>query len=68
MRLIRRNCRDCLQPYDPEPSQLKIILKRCCRRRNSVAARVVTVPQHRFSGRMPVTELLVTDEPFREAV
>src|ERR1019366_2305741 len=25
MRLIRRNCQDCLRPYDPEPSQLKIM-------------------------------------------
>ena len=69
MRLIRRNCRDCLQPYDPEPSQLKIIpealLPEAQFRRGTGCDGCHNTG---FSGRMPVTELLVTDEPFREAV
>jgi type II secretory ATPase GspE/PulE/Tfp pilus assembly ATPase PilB-like protein len=69
MRLIRRNCQDCLQPYDPEPSQLKIIpealLPEAQFRRGTGCDGCHNTG---FSGRMPVTELLVTDEPFREAV
>ena len=69
MRLIRYNCQECLRSYDPEPSQLKIIPEallpeaqfhrsRGCDKCNNTG----------FSGRLPVTELLVVDEPFREAV
>ena len=69
MRLIRRNCQDCLQPYDPEPSQLKIIpealLPEAQFRRGTGCEHCHNTG---FSGRMPVTELLVVDEPFREAV
>ena len=69
MRLIRRNCQDCLRSYDPEPSQLKIIPEallpeaQFCRSRGCDGCHNTG-----FSGRMPVTELLVVDEPFREAI
>jgi type II secretory ATPase GspE/PulE/Tfp pilus assembly ATPase PilB-like protein len=69
MRLIRRNCQDCLRPYDPEPSQLKIVpealLPEAQFRRGTGCDGCHNTG---FSGRMPVTELLVVDEPFREAV
>jgi type II secretory ATPase GspE/PulE/Tfp pilus assembly ATPase PilB-like protein len=69
LRLLRRNCPDCSQPYEPDPSQLKIMAEELrsqaqfrrgagCEKCNNTG----------FSGRMPVTELLVADEPFREAV
>ena len=69
LRLLRRNCPDCSKPYDPDPSQLKIVPEELipeaqfrrgagCEKCNNTG----------FSGRMPVTELLVVDEPFREAV
>jgi type II secretory ATPase GspE/PulE/Tfp pilus assembly ATPase PilB-like protein len=69
LRLLRRNCPDCSQPYEPDPSQLKIMPEELrsqaqfrrgagCEKCNNTG----------FSGRMPVTELLVADEPFREAV
>jgi type II secretory ATPase GspE/PulE/Tfp pilus assembly ATPase PilB-like protein len=69
LRLLRRNCPDCSAPYEPEPSQLEIMPEELraqaqfrrgagCEKCNNTG----------FSGRMPVTELLVVDEPFREAV
>jgi len=69
LRLLRRNCPDCSKPYEPDPSQLKIVPEELipeaqfrrgagCEKCNNTG----------FSGRMPVTELLVVDEPFREAV
>jgi len=69
IRLLRRNCQDCTQPYDPEPSQLKIIPEALL---PEAQFRHGTGCEHchntGFSGRMPVTELLVVDEPFREAI
>jgi type II secretory ATPase GspE/PulE/Tfp pilus assembly ATPase PilB-like protein len=69
LRLVRRNCPNCSQPYEPTPSQLKV-----------VPESFVTEAQFRrgagceqcngtgYTGRLPVSELLVTNEPFREAV
>jgi len=69
IRLIRRNCQACLKPYDPEPSQLKIIPEALL---SQAQFRRGTGCEHchntGFSGRIPVTELLVVDEPFREAI
>ena len=69
LRLMRRNCDHCTQPYDPEPSQLKVIPEaligdaqfrhgRGCDMCNGTG----------YEGRLPASELLVVDEPFREAV
>jgi type IV pilus assembly protein PilB len=69
LRLIRRNCPDCAQPYTPEPSQLKVMPEELvpqaqfrhgtgCDRCNQTG----------YAGRLPVSELLVVNEPFREAV
>ena len=69
LRLVRSNCPDCAQPYEPAPSQLKVIPEELiseaqfrrgvgCDRCNHTG----------YSGRLPVTELLLATEPFREAV
>jgi general secretion pathway protein E len=69
LRLVRRTCAHCAQTYEPAPSQLKVVPESL-------------VPQAQFlkgagcdqcngtgySGRLPVSELLVANEPFREAV
>lgn len=69
LRLVRRICPQCSQPFQPEPSQLKI-----------VPAQLLSQAQFRqgrgcehcletgYRGRLPVSELLTVDEPFREAV
>ncbi len=69
LRLVRSVCPNCAQPYEPTPSQLKV-----------VPEALVSQTQFRrgagcdqcngtgYSGRVPVSELLVVDEPFREAV
>ncbi len=69
LRLIRSNCPHCSQPYEPAPSQLKVVPEELraqaqfrrgigCERCNDTG----------FAGRLPVSELLVVSEPFREAV
>src|ERR1700690_911755 len=69
LRLVRSNCPSCTQPYEPEPSQLKIVPEALlpeaqfrrgvgCEHCNNTG----------FAGRRPVTELLTVTEPFREAV
>jgi type II secretory ATPase GspE/PulE/Tfp pilus assembly ATPase PilB-like protein len=69
LRLLRRNCPDCSKPYDPDPSQLQIVpeelLPEAQFRRGAGCEKCNNTG---FSGRLPVTELLVVDEPFREAV
>jgi general secretion pathway protein E len=69
IRLIRKNCPDCSEPYQPEPGLLKLI-----------PADVVATSQFirgtgcakctgtAFVGRTAVTELLAPDEIFREAI
>ena len=69
LRLVRSNCPKCKQPYEPEPSQLKVVPEALmpeaqfrkgpgCEHCNNTG----------FSSRLPVTELLAVTEPFREAV
>ncbi len=69
LRLMRRNCDHCTQPYDPEPSQLKVVPEsyiedaqfrkgRGCEMCNGTG----------YEGRLPASELLIVDEPFRDAV
>jgi len=69
LRLVRSNCPQCLQPYDPPPSQVKLVpealLPDAQFRRGVGCDHCV---QTGYSGRLPVSELLVVDEPFREAV
>jgi type II secretory ATPase GspE/PulE/Tfp pilus assembly ATPase PilB-like protein len=69
LRLMRRNCPQCAQPYEPEPSQLKVVPEALLA---DAQFRRGTGCEHcnntGYSGRLPVSELLVVDEPFREAV
>lgn len=69
LRLVRRNCPNCLQAYEPTPSQLKVVPQELvaeaqfrqgagCEQCNNTG----------FAGRMPVSELLLANEPFREAI
>jgi type II secretory ATPase GspE/PulE/Tfp pilus assembly ATPase PilB-like protein len=69
LRLVRRNCPKCTQPYEPEPSVLKVMpetLQAEAQFRKGIGC------EHcyhtGFAGRLPVTELLAVTEPFREAV
>ena len=69
MRLMRRNCPQCSQAYTPEPSQLRVIPEDLV---PQAQFRHGTGCEHcantGFSGRLPVTELLAVNEPFREAI
>ena len=69
LRLVRRNCPDCTQPYEPPPSQLKVVpealLSEAQFRRGAGCDQC---NQTGYSGRLPVSELLVVNEPFREAI
>jgi type II secretory ATPase GspE/PulE/Tfp pilus assembly ATPase PilB-like protein len=69
LRLVRRNCQHCAQPYEPEPSQVKVVPEEF--RSSAQFRRGAGCEQCNhtgYSGRMPVSELLVVSEPFREAV
>jgi type II secretory ATPase GspE/PulE/Tfp pilus assembly ATPase PilB-like protein len=69
IRLVRKNCPHCTQPYQPEPGLLKL-----------VPDEIVAATEFRrgvgcdkcmgtgFVGRTAVTELLVPNEAFRDAV
>ena len=69
LRLVRRVCPNCIEPYDPPPSQLKLVPEALMPdaqfRRGRGCDQCTNTG---FSGRLPVSELLVADEPFREAV
>jgi type II secretory ATPase GspE/PulE/Tfp pilus assembly ATPase PilB-like protein len=69
LRLVRRNCDNCIEPYDPPPSQVKLVpepLLAEAQFRRGVGCE--NCNQTGYSGRLPVSELLIVDEPFREAV
>jgi type II secretory ATPase GspE/PulE/Tfp pilus assembly ATPase PilB-like protein len=69
LRLVRCNCPDCSESYEPDPSQLRVLpeeLRSEAQFRHGTGCSRCT--HTGFSGRLPVTELLVVDEPFREAV
>jgi type II secretory ATPase GspE/PulE/Tfp pilus assembly ATPase PilB-like protein len=69
LRLVRRNCPHCLQAYEPAPTQLKVIPESVrAEAQFRRGAGCENCNQTGFSGRMPVSELLVANEPFREAV
>jgi general secretion pathway protein E len=69
IRLIRKNCTYCSQPYDPEPGLVRLIPEDLAAgvefRRGTGCNECL---QTGFSGRTAVTELLVADEVFRDAV
>lgn len=69
LRLVRRNCPGCAQPYDPPPSQLKVVPEAAladARFRRGTGCDQCN--QTGYQGRLPVSELLVVNEPFREAL
>ena len=69
LRLMRRNCPDCSQPYEPEASLLKVVpesfIPEAQFRKGHGCDRCSGTG---YAGRLPASELLVVDEPFREAV
>ncbi|HWV98876.1 MAG TPA: GspE/PulE family protein [Candidatus Acidoferrum sp.] len=69
LRLVRSNCPNCSQPYEPPPSHLKVIpealMAEAQFRRGTGCDQC---NQTGYSGRFPVSELLTATEPFREAV
>jgi len=69
LRLVRRNCAHCAQPYEPDASQLKVVPEECLARAQFRRGTGCPECQHTgYDGRMPISELLVVNEPFREAV
>jgi type II secretory ATPase GspE/PulE/Tfp pilus assembly ATPase PilB-like protein len=69
LRLVRRICPNCMQAYEPPPSLLKAVpealLAQAQFRRGAGCDQC---HQSGYAGRLPVSELLVVGEPFREAV
>ncbi len=69
IRLIRKNCTYCAQPYEPDPGLLKMLPAEAIAvatfRRGTGCNECL---QTGFQGRTAVTELLVVDEVFRDAV
>jgi type II secretory ATPase GspE/PulE/Tfp pilus assembly ATPase PilB-like protein len=69
LRLVRSNCPDCTEPYEPEPSLLKAMPEALLPEAQFRKGAGCDHCNHTgFSGRLPVTELLPVTEPFREAV
>jgi len=69
LRLIRKNCTFCSQPYEPDPAFLKLVPLE--ERDNAEFRRGAGCDQCMetgFSGRYSVGELLAVNQAFREAV
>lgn len=69
LRLIRKNCKYCSAPYEPEPAFMKLVP---LAERETAEFRkgggCDNCHQTGFSGRYSICELLTVDQPFREAV
>lgn len=69
LRLIRRNCESCMEPYQPEQGLLRMLpeeeLENATFRRGSGCAECLDTG---YGGRTGVTEMLVVDEVLRDAV
>jgi type II secretory ATPase GspE/PulE/Tfp pilus assembly ATPase PilB-like protein len=69
VRLIRRNCTYCSQPYEPDESLLKLIPQEAIEnaqfRKGAGCDQCLNTG---FSGRNSVAELLTVDQIFRDAV
>ena len=69
LRLLRQNCPNCTEVYEPAPSQLKVLPESLVAEAQfRRGAGCDQCNQTGFSGRIPVSEFLVATEPFREAV
>jgi type II secretory ATPase GspE/PulE/Tfp pilus assembly ATPase PilB-like protein len=69
LRLIRKNCPFCAQPYEPEPAYMKLVPIE--ERENAEFRRGGGCEQcldTGFSGRNSVSEMLTVTQPFRDAV
>ena len=69
VRLIRKNCTYCSQPYEPEAELLKLVPPEAAEvaqfRKGAGCEHCLDTG---FSGRSSVTEMLVVDQVFRDAV
>jgi general secretion pathway protein E len=69
LRLVRSICPNCAQPAELTPSQLKVVpesfIPQAQFRRGLGCEQC---HQSGYAGRLPVSELLLVNEPFREAV
>jgi type II secretory ATPase GspE/PulE/Tfp pilus assembly ATPase PilB-like protein len=69
IRLIRKNCTYCSQPYEPEVGLMKLVppeaLATAIFRKGAGCKECMETG---FQGRTAITELLVVDEVFRDAV
>jgi len=69
LRLVRQNCPECSGPYEPAPSQLKVVPEELIPRAQFVKGAGCEHCKHTgYAGRLPISELLLATEPFREAV
>lgn len=69
LRLVRRVCPNCAQPYEPTPSQLKLVPEGLVAEAQfRQGAGCEQCNQTGYLGRLPVSEMLVATEAFREAV
>lgn len=68
IRLIRKNCTFCSQPYQPEPSLLRFVPPELASTEFRRGVGCAECLHTGFKGRSAVTELLVADEVFRDAV
>ena len=69
IRLIRKNCTYCAQPYEPENTLLKLVPQEALPGANfRRGAGCNECLQTGFHGRTAITEMLVVDEVFRDAV
>lgn len=69
LRLVRKNCPYCAQPYEPEPGYMKLVPTEewdsAEFRRGGGCEQCLNTG---FSGRYSIGELLAVTQPFREAV
>jgi type II secretory ATPase GspE/PulE/Tfp pilus assembly ATPase PilB-like protein len=69
LRLVRSICPNCTQAYAPTPSQLKVVPESLVAQAQfRKGAGCEQCNQTGYSGRLPVSELLLVDEQFRGAV
>jgi type IV pilus assembly protein PilB len=69
LRLVRKVCPNCQQACDPPASQLKLVPEQYLADAQFRQGSGCEQCNHTgYSGRLPVSEMLVVTEPFREAV
>jgi len=69
LRLVRKNCAFCAEPYQPEPSMLRAVPREDLENasfRKGVGCKECSFTG--FSGRYAITEMLVVNEVLRDAI